>query len=154
MRRKVVPRFQLNPKRLHFGSAGEGNDGNVNVFSSSTQRVRIEMVAAGDAHALAVTTTGEMYAWGRGTSGQLGNGGTEDSLEPERIRGFGDSTVKDGQSGRARWVDGMGLDRANEHSLGDVMPYDAMRCHAMPCDPIKTFLILTLPPPPNPLTHP
>lgn len=104
MRKKVIPRFQLTPKRIRFGTAGEGNESSVNVFSSSTERVRIEVVAAGDAHALAVTTTGEIYAWGRGTSGQLGNGGTADCLEPERVRGFGDNTVKDSESGRAKVV--------------------------------------------------
>lgn len=44
-------------------------------------------VAAGSAQSFAVTETGELYAWGMGTSGQLGTGEEEDVEEPVLVKG-------------------------------------------------------------------
>jgi alpha-tubulin suppressor-like RCC1 family protein len=43
---------------------------------------RLTDVSCGIFHALAVDEEGRLYAWGDGSSGQLGSGGTHDELEP------------------------------------------------------------------------
>ena len=42
-------------------------------------------VAAGDSYSLAITTAGELYAWGRNDFGQVGDGTNTDRLAPVRI---------------------------------------------------------------------
>jgi serine/threonine protein kinase/alpha-tubulin suppressor-like RCC1 family protein len=44
-------------------------------------------IAAGNAHACAVTTQGDAYCWGRNANGQLGDGTTADISTPVRVRG-------------------------------------------------------------------
>ncbi|XP_015433074.1 PREDICTED: regulator of chromosome condensation-like isoform X2 [Dufourea novaeangliae] len=44
-------------------------------------------VAAGSAQSFAVTESGELYAWGMGSSGQLGTGEEEDVEEPILVKG-------------------------------------------------------------------
>jgi alpha-tubulin suppressor-like RCC1 family protein len=43
-------------------------------------------ISAGCAHALALTSGGVVYAWGRGGEGQVGNGDTRDSFTPVRVQ--------------------------------------------------------------------
>jgi alpha-tubulin suppressor-like RCC1 family protein len=45
----------------------------------------IALVSAGAAHTLAVTHDGVLYAWGRNTSGQVGDGTNYNRFEPIRI---------------------------------------------------------------------
>ena len=45
----------------------------------------VEMVAAGFAHAAAVTKDGGVWTWGSGSEGQLGQGHFSDMLEPARV---------------------------------------------------------------------
>ncbi|WP_018654574.1 S8 family serine peptidase [Actinomadura flavalba] len=47
-------------------------------------------VAAGDAHTLAVSLTGEVWSWGAGSNGQLGLGTTTGSDRPMRVPGLTD----------------------------------------------------------------
>ncbi len=42
----------------------------------------VTAIAAGYQHSLAATRSGRVYAWGTGTSGQLGDGGVQDSRAP------------------------------------------------------------------------
>jgi hypothetical protein len=42
--------------------------------------------ACGDAHSLALTSTGKDFAWGLNASGELGNGTTTDSSLPVRVK--------------------------------------------------------------------
>ncbi|XAR70849.1 hypothetical protein NMG60_11027880 [Bertholletia excelsa] len=42
-------------------------------------------VAAGEAHTLALTGDGKVYAWGRGTFGRIGNGLEADALFPVSV---------------------------------------------------------------------
>jgi alpha-tubulin suppressor-like RCC1 family protein len=53
----------------------------------------VVQVAAGDYHSLALTTTGELYAWGMGYSGQLGHGDKENLAVPRAVGGIGGAVV-------------------------------------------------------------
>ncbi len=48
----------------------------------------IKQVSAGYSHALALSTTGEVYAWGDNSNNQLGNGNTEEYLYPIKVEGL------------------------------------------------------------------
>ena len=54
-------------------------------FSGLLSGETIQTVIAGQLHSLAVTTTGRVYAWGNGSSGQLGNGSTSNSSSPTLV---------------------------------------------------------------------
>lgn len=47
--------------------------------------VQIDAVAAGNRYALALSSKGQVYAWGRGSSGQLGNGSTKSESTPVAV---------------------------------------------------------------------
>jgi alpha-tubulin suppressor-like RCC1 family protein len=47
----------------------------------------VVQVAAGEHHSLALTATGELYAWGRGADGQLGHGDAEHLAVPRVVDG-------------------------------------------------------------------
>uniref|UniRef100_UPI003B75C91C RCC1 domain-containing protein n=1 Tax=Nesterenkonia muleiensis TaxID=2282648 RepID=UPI003B75C91C len=47
-------------------------------------------IAAGQDHSLAVTSSGEVYAWGSNFYGQLGDGTTENRYSPVRVQGLTD----------------------------------------------------------------
>jgi hypothetical protein len=46
---------------------------------------RVTQVSCGWRHTVALTDRGNIYSWGRGTSGQLGHGDAVDRNEPKRI---------------------------------------------------------------------
>ncbi len=46
---------------------------------------KIKQIASGNSHMLALGNEGEVYAWGVGESGRLGNAGTSDEAEPETV---------------------------------------------------------------------
>jgi alpha-tubulin suppressor-like RCC1 family protein len=46
---------------------------------------RVQSIAAGKQHVLALTEEGEVWAWGRGEFGRLGLGGSGNQLLPQRI---------------------------------------------------------------------
>jgi serine/threonine-protein kinase len=73
---------------------GRGNDGRLGAGnpnnSSTPKRVNGLPAAAiglalGYGHACALLTTGDIYCWGRGTSGQLGDGNKTSSLTPVAV---------------------------------------------------------------------
>lgn len=85
--------------RTHEGSVfswGEGEHGQlgqqdtedyyapVRVEGALTSK-RITMVACGSQHSLAVTSAGELFAWGRGDAGQLGMGRLKDEDRPSAV---------------------------------------------------------------------
>jgi len=51
----------------------------------------IVAISAGGSHSLALAADGSVYAWGDGTEGRLGHGGTADRFTPMRVRGASDS---------------------------------------------------------------
>ncbi len=63
-----------------FGQLGLGDieDRNVPTPIPELSGVRTRLLACGWRHTLAVTQTGQVYVWGRGTNGQLGHGVEED----------------------------------------------------------------------------
>jgi alpha-tubulin suppressor-like RCC1 family protein len=46
---------------------------------------KVKAIAAGMEHSLALTESGEVYAWGWNDDGQLGLGDTEDRLTPTKV---------------------------------------------------------------------
>jgi alpha-tubulin suppressor-like RCC1 family protein len=53
----------------------------------------VVQVAAGDYHSMAKTVSGELYAWGKGDSGQLGHGGKEHLAVPRVVEGIEGAVV-------------------------------------------------------------
>ncbi|MHB8296285.1 MAG: RCC1 domain-containing protein [Acidimicrobiales bacterium] len=76
-----------------WGANGSGQlgSGTVSQYSSTPVKVALPssasvvQVAAGGTHALAVTSTGALYAWGDNGQGQLGNGTRTTSPAPLRV---------------------------------------------------------------------
>ena len=54
----------------------------------------IVAIAAGGSHSLALRDDGSVYAWGRGTSGQLGNGVSSGSNVPVQVSGLTNAVTK------------------------------------------------------------
>lgn len=55
--------------------------------------VTVRSVSCGDTHTLVTTQQGKLYAFGRNQNGQLGDGTTNDCLEPKRISALEDLDV-------------------------------------------------------------
>jgi alpha-tubulin suppressor-like RCC1 family protein len=74
-----------------FNADGQLGDGS-NTDTDTPVRVRLpagtkaKSITAGDDHALAITTKGQLYAWGYNSDGELGNGTTSDSNKPVKVR--------------------------------------------------------------------
>ena len=79
-----------------WGQGDSGQLGNGNLIGSDKPSMvlktwgeaRIVSLAAGYAHSLACTDTGQVYAWGDGRFGQLGLGDARIVPRPERIHGL------------------------------------------------------------------
>ncbi|XP_044977261.1 ultraviolet-B receptor UVR8 [Hordeum vulgare subsp. vulgare] len=56
-------------------------------------RGRVSFIAGGGAHAIALTSDGEVFTWGRGTHGQLGHGNLENIAHPKFVKFFENYTV-------------------------------------------------------------
>uniref|UniRef100_A0ACD5VWM6 Uncharacterized protein n=1 Tax=Avena sativa TaxID=4498 RepID=A0ACD5VWM6_AVESA len=56
-------------------------------------RSRVSFVSGGGAHAIALTSDGEVFTWGRGTHGQLGHGNVENIHHPKSVKFFENYTV-------------------------------------------------------------
>ena len=46
----------------------------------------IVSISAGGAHSACITSTGELYTWGKGRYGRLGHGDSEDQPKPKMVR--------------------------------------------------------------------
>lgn len=51
---------------------------------------KIKQISTGNAHSLALSENGEVYAWGLGTNGQIGNGETISQNAPVKVEGLSD----------------------------------------------------------------
>lgn len=81
------------------GQLGNGTTTNTSVpgaidMSGALQGKTVTKVAAGSQAACALTSDGRVFCWGDGARGQLGNGGTADSLVPTPIDTSGVLTGK------------------------------------------------------------
>uniref|UniRef100_A0ACD5W246 Uncharacterized protein n=2 Tax=Avena sativa TaxID=4498 RepID=A0ACD5W246_AVESA len=56
-------------------------------------RGRVSFVSGGGAHAIALTSDGEVFTWGRGTHGQLGHGNVENIPHPKFVKFFENYTI-------------------------------------------------------------
>ncbi|XP_010547681.1 PREDICTED: ultraviolet-B receptor UVR8 [Tarenaya hassleriana] len=79
-----------------FGRLGHGNSSDLFTPQpiKALHGIRIKQIACEDSHCLAVTMEGEVQSWGRNQNGQLGLGGTEDSLVPQKIQAFEGVRIK------------------------------------------------------------
>jgi alpha-tubulin suppressor-like RCC1 family protein len=69
------------------GELGDGTktDSNVPVRVKLPRGVKVVAISAGFGHSLAVTSSGQVFAWGNNQRGQLGDGSTTDRLTPVRV---------------------------------------------------------------------
>lgn len=82
-----------------WGANGSGQlgDGTTTGWSTPEQvrgfpeGTRLAAIAAGSSHSLALTTRGDVFAWGANGNGQLGDRTTATRLVPVRTRGFVDA---------------------------------------------------------------
>ena len=56
-------------------------------------RTDVKAIAAGEGHSLALLTNGSVLAWGKNTSGELGNGTTQDTPVPTSVNGLDSAVV-------------------------------------------------------------
>ena len=70
------------------GELGDGTTADRLLFGTVGGLGGVVQVAAGDAHSLAVTSAGTVWAWGGSLYGQLGNGTTADSSVPVQVKGL------------------------------------------------------------------
>lgn len=70
-----------------FGQVGCGNtdDHNSPKLITGIVNEKVTRVTCGWRHTVAITDRGNVYSWGRGTSGQLGHGDAVDRCVPKRI---------------------------------------------------------------------
>ena len=78
---------------LGWGNNGQGELGNGRSVSSDKpvkvklpRHTVVSQATAGCFHSLAVTTTGQVLAWGFNSNGQLGDGSTKGSRTPVKVR--------------------------------------------------------------------
>lgn len=78
-----------------FGQLGLGhnNDTDIPCEVRIGNNDRIENIASGWRHTLAISTSGKCYAWGRGVNGQLGTGFTTDSNQPIEVKELSTATL-------------------------------------------------------------
>jgi len=82
-----------------WGLNAEGQLGDGTTIARSTPAVvsglsgGVVAVAAGYSHTCALTSGGAVWCWGRGSSGQLGNGETYEEHEPVAVSGLGTGVV-------------------------------------------------------------
>jgi alpha-tubulin suppressor-like RCC1 family protein len=71
-----------------FGQLGDGTftERNVPTFAGLPSGVTVTALGAGNRHSLALTSKGQVLAWGVGTSGELGQGSFMGSATPVRAR--------------------------------------------------------------------
>jgi uncharacterized repeat protein (TIGR02543 family) len=88
--------------RNNFGQLGDNTlaDNSTPTLISFPGGETIRNVAAGIGHSLAVTTTGQVYAWGSNLYGQLGDGTTANKSTPTLISFNGLNNLNDGETMR------------------------------------------------------
>src|SRR5450759_2906047 len=82
-------------RALAWGDNSSGQLGNGTTLGSSTpvavslpSGTTVTAIAGGNIHSLALTSTGQVLAWGRNVEGQLGNGTSSNSTTPVVVNAF------------------------------------------------------------------
>lgn len=108
-----------NGRLYAWGSSDDGQLGNGSSGGNRLTPVVVQLpagvtataVAAGNGHSLAIGSNGRLYAWGRNTDGQLGNGGNSrvslpvainlpDSVSPTAVAARATQSLASGADGR------------------------------------------------------
>lgn len=72
---------------------GDLHDRNEACFITTLQDEIVSQVVCGASHSLALTNKGQVYAWGKNTQGQCGQGNIEDQLKPAAIKRLSEVTI-------------------------------------------------------------
>jgi len=64
----------------------------IDTVKGEIENKNVVQVACGYQHTVCLTEQGEVYSWGRGRSGALGHGSTEDVAMPKKVEGLKDIT--------------------------------------------------------------
>lgn len=95
-----------SPLLLGWGNNGQGELGNGRTASSDTpvrvklpRHTEVSQATAGCFHSLAVTTVGQVLAWGFNNDGQLGDGSTKGSRLPVKVKLPKNTTVTEARAG-------------------------------------------------------
>ena len=75
---------------------------------------RVTQVACGWRHTVVITMAGNVYSWGRGTSGQLGHGDIQDRWSPSLTHTFARVILKATMLFKGLWACAGGLRGENE----------------------------------------
>jgi alpha-tubulin suppressor-like RCC1 family protein len=115
--------------QLGTGNAGAGTEQLKPVLLSMLSGVR--QLAAGSTHSLALTSTGDVYAWGGNSAGQLGVGDTIPRLVPSLISSLSDVIQITSSSSHSLALTSIGDvyawgdNSAGQLGNGDILPRDA-----------------------------
>ena len=112
----------LNGQVVAFGANAYGEVGNGTTTNALTAaRVSglpfgVSLVAAGARHSMALRSDGSVVAWGKNGTGELGNGGTTNSLTPVAVTGLGAGSGVVALSGNAPPLSALSVS-GNGHSM-------------------------------------
>ena len=65
------------------------------VLISALQSVQVTHIACGSTYSAAISSSGELYTWGRGNYGRLGHGSSEDQCLPKPVTSLSGKRVID-----------------------------------------------------------
>ena len=102
--------------------------------TQGAQPLRFEQVSCTSFHALAVTTGGALFSWGKGDNGQLGHGSTEINDVPRLVRALEGVPIASAAAGKfyslalARsgemwsWGEGLALGHGGDYDSRQLLP--------------------------------
>ena len=75
---------------------GEENDDNLihKIIWFENQNKKIIQISSGNYHGAAIDKSGNVYCWGRGDEGQIGNGRKSDKFIPTLVDGFNNIPIR------------------------------------------------------------
>lgn len=72
-----------------WGQLGTGNKKSALTFARTTLKASgVVAVQSGDQHSMLITSSGQLFVWGRGDSGQLGLGDARNKWRPTLLKGY------------------------------------------------------------------
>lgn len=88
--------------KCHYGQLGHGEmDQNEKIprLVEALRQVKLQSVAAGDSHVIAITREWKVYTWGIGFYGSLGHGDESSLAVPKMVEGLKEHTVTSAAAG-------------------------------------------------------